>query len=153
MSVYDFLSTDDNNFPSLFHPKKHGKDGRALTRFESEEDLHELEIIKETGGVYADIPFYTKLTFIFTIDWQYSEERCKALLEHIKANSVKDRHYELHRIWLANARSKSSFNRDVEQGIQSVLKLSLPLNGDTPQTLKELNKAFDGGNFFCIKFY
>lgn len=153
MSVYYFLSTSDKNFPDLLSPKKHRPDGSAMNVFSCEEDLYELEIIKEHTGGYRDIPFYTKLPFIYTIDWQFTKERCSRLFEHIKANAEGKNKYELHRIWLANCISKSSFRKDIQNGVDSVKKISLSLNTDRESAASILAEAFSGEDFLQITLY
>ena len=153
MSVYCFLSTNNKDFPDLLSPKKHRPDGSALNVFSFEEDLHELEIIKESSYGYRDIPFYTKLPYIYTIDWQCTAERCRQLFEHIKANAKSKSRYEIHRIWLANCISKSAFQRDVARGTTSVKKTALSLKRDTDSAALLLAENFEEGDFLQITLY
>lgn len=66
MSVFDFLATDDRDFPQLYSPKKHDPLGKPIFQFQSEEDLNELELLavqrEETCG---DVLYYTKSFHIF----------------------------------------------------------------------------------------
>ena len=153
MSVYYFLATDDRNFPDLLSPKKHRSDGTALNVFSCMADLYELEIIKEQDKGYKDIPYYTKLPYIYTIDWQCTEERCRQLFEYIKANSKSKYKYEIYQIWLANCISKSAFRKDIENGVAAVRKASLSLNTDVEGAVSFLAELFEEGEFLHITLY
>lgn len=153
MSVYYFLATNDKDFPNLLSPKKHRSDGTALNVFSCIEDLYELEIIKEQEYSYKDIPYYTKLPYAYAIDWQCTEERCRQLFEHIKANAKSKYKYEVYQIWLANCISKSTFQKDIEKGLSSVKTPSFSLDADTEEAISFLMEAFANGEFMRITLY
>ena len=70
--------------PTLYSPKLHKPDGREINVFQSEDDLYDLEIIP--GMVFYDIPYYTKLSNIYDLNFRYPEERCQRLYDYLINN-------------------------------------------------------------------
>lgn len=152
MSLYDFIATDDGRFPRLLSSKKHTADGRAKNRFDSYDDLYELEILKDENP-YKDVFFYTGLPFIYSIDWSYSQERCRTLSEHLMRNLSKGSRYEIHRILLADSRSAKSFRRDIDNGLKERRDHKLSVSVGPDRFSDELCRLFGEGEIFFVRLY
>lgn len=66
---------------------------------ENEDDLDELVIAKE---VYHDVSGYTSQSFIYAVNFSYSELRVKQLLEYLKENIREGQVLELWRAWIGH---------------------------------------------------
>ena len=120
--------------PTLYSPKLHKPDGREINVFQSEDDLYDLEIIP--GMVFYDIPYYTKLSNIYDLNFRYTEERCQRLYDYLINNCKRYKKCEIWSIWLANCATKRSFKNDIKNELKNLEVISLPLNELTVDTLK-----------------
>ena len=85
ISIYQFIASE-YELPALLSPKLHHPDGRDK-KFESIEDLGDLEIVREIiGYLFVDITIYTKLPYIYRLNLEYTPERGQRLWEYLKAN-------------------------------------------------------------------
>ena len=67
--------------------------------FENKEDLHELVITKDD---YYDVSNYTSYSFIYEVDFIYTESRTQQLLQYIKENMKEGQILEMWRVWLGH---------------------------------------------------
>lgn len=151
MSVFDFLATDDRDFPQLYSPKKHDASGKPIFRFQSEEDLNELELLpvlrEET---YSDVSYYTKLPYILEADWQFSVKRCKAMLAHLQRHMKPNRQYEFWHIWLANAHSGKTYKAGISAGLEKLTKVGINILEADEKTIRTLYTEHE---YLRIHFY
>lgn len=52
--------------------------------FQCEDDLYDLEITP--GMAFYDIPYYTKLSNIYDLNFRYTPERCEMLYDYLISN-------------------------------------------------------------------
>lgn len=64
---------------------------------ENEDDLNELVIKKDA---YYDVSGYTSYSFIYAVNFIYSELRAKQLLEYLKGNIREGQILELWKVWI-----------------------------------------------------
>ena len=119
MSSFLFIACE-YELPTLYSPKLHKPDGREINVFQSEDDLYDLEIIP--GMVFYDIPYYTKLSNIYDLNFTYTEERCQRLYDYLINNCKRYKKCEIWSIWLANCATKRSFKNSAAY-IQSWLRV------------------------------
>ena len=94
ISVYQFIASE-YELPALLSPKLHHPDGRDK-KFESIEDLGDLEIVREMiGYLFVDITAYTKLPYIYRLNLDYTPERGQRLWEYLKTNCQSGKRCEL----------------------------------------------------------
>lgn len=151
MSVFDFLATDDRDFPRLYSPKKHDSSGKPIFRFQSEEDLNELELLpvlrEET---YGDVPYYTHLPYIFEVDWQFSMKRCRRMITHLQTYMKPGRQYEFWHIWLANARSNYTYRDGISRGLECLMKEGVNIMEADEENIRKLYMEHE---YLRIHFY
>lgn len=151
MSAFDFLATDDREFPRLYSQKKHDASGKPIFRFDSEEDLYELELIpvlrEET---YEDVLHYTNLPYILEADWQCSAERCRKLLQHLREHMKPNKQYEFWHIWLANAHSPKTYQKDIAQGKNNMVKAGMNIMETDEEALQQVYRNHE---YLRIHFY
>lgn len=133
MSSYLFIACE-YELPTLYSPKLHKPDGREINVFQCEDDLYDLEITP--GMVFYDIPYYTKLSNIYDLNFRYTEERCKRLYDYLISNCKRYKKCEVWSIWLANCATKRSFKNDIKKELKNLEVISLPLNELTVDILK-----------------
>lgn len=151
MSVFDFLATDDRDFPQLYSPKKHDPKGKPIFRFDSEEDLKELELISvPREETYGDIPYYTSLPYILEVDWQFSPERCRQLLHHLREHMKPNRKYEFWHIWLANAHTEKTYKKGIAEGQSSIVKVGMNIMETDEQMVQQVYMQHE---YLNIHFY
>lgn len=71
--------------------------------FENEDDLNELVIKKDA---YYDVSGYTSYSYIYEVNFIYSELRTKQLLEYLKENIREGQILELWRVWIGHDENK-----------------------------------------------
>ena len=57
---------------------------RKINVFQCEDDLYDLEITP--GMAFYDIPYYTKLSNIYDLNFRYTPERCEMLYDYLISN-------------------------------------------------------------------
>ena len=83
MSSYLFIACE-YQLATLYSPKLHKPDGRKINVFQCEDDLYDLEITP--GMEFYDIPYYTKLSNIYDLNFRYTPERCEMLYDYLISN-------------------------------------------------------------------
>lgn len=151
MSVFDFLATDDREFPRLYSPKKHDAFGKPLFRFDSEEDLNELELIPvPLEETYEDVRYYTSLPRILEADWQFSAKRCEQLIRHLREHMKPNKQYEFWHIWLANAHSQKTYKEGINQGLKSLVKTGMDIGKASEEAV---GRMYRENEYLRIHFY
>jgi hypothetical protein len=120
MSVYQFIAADyeipelDNSNKRIisvqeaielgikaheFMPWEKMNPDEKIMYFERESDFDELVIEKNTA-FEMNVRWYTKKTFIYSVNFRYSEARANQLLQYLGENMKKGSQLELWSIWL-----------------------------------------------------
>lgn len=122
MSIYSFIAADyelpevHNNKkkiitvkeaielgvkPHDFIPWEEMDTNSKVLIFDKEEDLYELEILKETE-CYEDVGWYTNKTYVYLVAFKYTDERANQLLNYLRTNIIGGQELELWQIWLGD---------------------------------------------------
>ena len=134
MSYYSFIACE-YKLPALYSPKLHNPDGTHKYRIDSEDDFNELEIF-QTETYYLDIEYYTKLPYIYHLNFVYSDARCKQLYDYLMSNCEKWKKCEVWSIYLANARSKRTFKMDIKEALENLEEIIVSLEELTEEHIK-----------------
>lgn len=127
MSLYQFIASE-YELPELLSPKIH-RIGVEKIEVACEEDLGDLEIYPEPlEENYADIPYYTKLPYIYGINFEYTEERTQRFYQYLHSHGRKGKKLEIWTIWLANGKTKKTFRESLTQELVNLKKQSISLD-------------------------
>lgn len=96
--------------------------------FDKEDDLGEL-IVRKEEDIYEDMAWYTSKPYIYAVEFNYTEDRGKDLLEYLRTNVKKNYSLEVWTIWL-----------DERKGVEPRIK-----NYDEI-SLKDIREIFNSGN-------
>lgn len=102
--------------------------------FQCEDDLYDLEITP--GMEFYDIPYYTKLSNIYDLNFRYTPERCERLYDYLISNCKRYKKCEIWSIWLANGATKRTFKNGIKRELKNLEVISLPLDELTVDILK-----------------
>ena len=133
MSSYLFIACE-YQLATLYSPKLHKPDGRKINVFQCEDDLYDLEITP--GMEFYDIPYYTKLSNIYDLNFRYTPERCERLYDYLISNCKRYKKWEIWSIWLANCATKRTFKNGIKRELKNLEVISLPLDELTVDILK-----------------
>jgi hypothetical protein len=125
--IYQFIASS-YELPALLSPKLHHPDGRDK-KFESLEDLGDLEIVRELiGYLVVDITAYTKLPYIYRLNLDYTPERGQRLYDYLQANCQSGQRCEL---WSINLEAQNGAH--ILQELTHVTRVESAVNALTPE--------------------
>ncbi len=143
MSLYQFIACDIE-IPEIICNKKKFHNENMKTVFYTESNLTNLEIKKcPFEKNYKDIPYYTNKKNIYTLDWDYSDDNCKKLLNYLKMINNNGNIIELWSIWLCDY---YEIEDQILKELEKIKVSKFPVTNISFEELKALIKCEDSEN-------